>query len=58
LDIRYLSRLLLYMYYMPHALCYLRRCPDLHPVQSQPLRTLKLPVPLYLRLSAYGTPDV
>jgi hypothetical protein len=45
------------IYYMPYALCYLCRCPDLHPVQSQPLRTLKLPVPLYLRPSACGTPD-
>jgi hypothetical protein len=40
------------MYYTPHALCYLCRCPDPHPVQTQSLRTLKLPVPLYLRLSA------
>jgi hypothetical protein len=46
------------IHYMPHALCYLCRCPDLRPVQSQPLRTLKLSVPLYLRPSACGTPDV
>jgi hypothetical protein len=34
------------IYYMPRALRYLCRCPDPHPIQSQPLRTLKLPVPL------------
>jgi hypothetical protein len=37
-------------YYILRALCHLRRCPDLHSVESQPPRTLKPPACLYLRL--------